>query len=355
MSATMSMIHASMVTVRRSSASPSTHIVRRTAHSHKKLHALSTSKLHRAHTMQSRRGVIMAAKKADQEEEEDDEEEYEEVEEEVEETIVEEVPENKISIQTVQEVAPQLWAKPVVRNGIMTVGAVLGATLLFSCWKVFQKWRTPKAKRKRTVGANKYLVETLSEYLPAQRSGVTKGFVNKLSFETGFKRDLIFRKYLRYMLDQRPFDADAVADLLHLKDVCNLTDDQVMEVMEESAKRTFERTGILMRKPEGFTASGLQKKATGRATFAKLMYLADLVEFVSAEKGKELQMKFMEIFGATSDDFEELRITTLSEADTDALEKLMGRGEGGEPMPPDVDEDDEEGGEEAKPAQPTPA
>jgi hypothetical protein len=28
----------------------------------------------------------------------------------------------------------------------------------------------PTAKRKRTVGANKYLVETLSEYLPAQVS-----------------------------------------------------------------------------------------------------------------------------------------------------------------------------------------
>lgn len=46
-------------------------------------------------------------------------------------------------------------------------------------------------------------------------------------------------------------------------------------MMEESAKRTFERTGILMRKPGGMTAAGLQKKATGRALFAKLMYLAD--------------------------------------------------------------------------------
>ena len=77
------------------------------------------------------------------------------------------------------------------------------------------------------MGANKYLVETLSEYLPAQRSGVTAGFVNKLGFETGFKKDLIFRKYLRYLMDQRPFDADAVADLLHLKDACSLTDEQV--------------------------------------------------------------------------------------------------------------------------------
>ena len=104
-------------------------------------YALSSPYLRRG---QSRQGVIMSAKKADLDpvnDEEDEDEEYEEVEEEIEETIVEEVPENKITIKTVQEVAPKLWDKPVVRNGAYTVGAVLGATLLWSCWKVFQKWR----------------------------------------------------------------------------------------------------------------------------------------------------------------------------------------------------------------------
>lgn len=55
---------------------------------------------------------------------------------------------------------------------------------------------------------------------------------------------------------------------------------QIVELLEESAKRTFDRTGILMRKPSGFTAEGLQKKATGRALFSKLMYLADLEQLL---------------------------------------------------------------------------
>eukprot|EP00959_Pyramimonas_sp_CCMP1952_P462617 9483550-Pyramimonas_sp.AAC.1 len=144
MSALMSTISATMVTGRRLSASPATQQTSRKAlQSHKKMYALSTPKFHRAHIMQSRRGVIMAAKKSAQEkeEEEDDEEEYEEVEEEVVETIVEEVPQKKITIQTVQEAAPKYWAMPVVRNGVYTAGAIVGATLIWSCWKVFKKWR----------------------------------------------------------------------------------------------------------------------------------------------------------------------------------------------------------------------
>jgi len=332
----------------RMSACPSTlRTIHKVQQPQKILNAFSTLTQHRGVAMHRRRGVITAAKKKEEEENVEEEEMEEGVEyEEVEEEVMEEVAIERQSIlTTIQVNAPKAWAMPGVRNTAYTVGAVLGATLLWSCWNVFKKWSAPKAKRKRTVGANKYLVETLSEYLPAQRSGVTPGFINKLRFETGFKQDLIFRKYLRYMLDQRPFDTDAVADLLHLRTVCDLPIEKLLELMEESAKRTFERTGILMRKPEGFTMSGLQKKATGRATFSKLMYLADLPEFIPAEQGKKMQAKIMQIFGATDEDFEEARITTLSEADTAALEKLMGRGEGGQPLSADIseDEDEEEG------------
>ena len=45
--------------------------------------------------------------------------------------------------------------------------------------------------------------------------------------ETGFKSDEIFRKYLRWCLDQRPFDPATVNDLLNLSKCCVLTDDQV--------------------------------------------------------------------------------------------------------------------------------
>ena len=41
------------------------------------------------------------------------------------------------------------------------------------------------------------------------------------------RRQVIFRKYLRYLLDQRIFDQDAVADVVQLKNACALSDETV--------------------------------------------------------------------------------------------------------------------------------
>lgn len=51
--------------------------------------------------------------------------------------------------------------------------------------------------------------------------------VKLLRGETGFKPEEIFRKYLRWCLDQRAFDPATVSDLLNLATCCVLTDDQV--------------------------------------------------------------------------------------------------------------------------------
>lgn len=280
----------------------------------------------------------------------DEEEDDEEVEVEVEE-VIEEVYEEEEDVivdrpmqsvlTTVQTVAPGLWDKPVVRNSVYTVGAVLAGTFLYSVVQVVKKYTSKRSKRKRTVGKNMMVIEALNEYLPAARAKLDKGAVGTIRRVTGFKNEVIFRKYLRYLLDQRIFDQDAVADVVQLKNSCALSDETVVEMLEDSAERTFKRTGILMRKPSGMTASGLQKKATGRALFAKLMYLADQDALLPGAEGEKLQLKMKEIFGATEEDALELRIVSLSEADTDRLEALMGRGlEGGTPT--DADEADDE-------------
>ena len=48
-----------------------------------------------------------------------------------------------------------------------------------------------------------------------------------LRMRTGFSEGELFRKYLWYLLRERKFDADAVADLLHLRAALALTDEQV--------------------------------------------------------------------------------------------------------------------------------
>ena len=44
---------------------------------------------------------------------------------------------------------------------------------------------------------------------------------------TGFTEAELFRKYLWYLLRERTFDAEAVADLVHLCSTLGLSDEQV--------------------------------------------------------------------------------------------------------------------------------
>jgi len=113
-----------------------------------------------AHPQMARRGgVVMHAKKGKKAappvvEDDDEEDEYEEVEEEVEVEVEEEVEETTLvekevvvdrpmqgMVTSVQAAAPELWAKPAVRNGAMAAGVVLGATLLWSVYQVVLKYR----------------------------------------------------------------------------------------------------------------------------------------------------------------------------------------------------------------------
>eukprot|EP00241_Pyramimonas_parkeae_P006530 CAMPEP_0114255326 /NCGR_PEP_ID=MMETSP0058-20121206/17491_1 /TAXON_ID=36894 /ORGANISM="Pyramimonas parkeae, CCMP726" /LENGTH=337 /DNA_ID=CAMNT_0001369681 /DNA_START=132 /DNA_END=1145 /DNA_ORIENTATION=- len=302
----------------------------------------------------ARRSVVVgAAKKSAKEADEDDEYEEIEVEEEVEEEVMEEVGAGAVrrpvqgTVASVQTALPQLWEKPVVRNAALAAATLLVGTLLWSVFQVVKKATSKRGKRKRVVGKNMLAVEAINAYLPDRRAEFA-GAVGGIRRATGFSQELLFRKYLRYLLDQRLFDGDAVADVVALKTGCRLTDEQVVAMMEESAKRTFERTGILMRKPGGMTAAGLQKKATGRALFAKLMYLADQDALLPGELGGPLQTKMMEIFGATEEDFRELRIASLEAEDIDRLEALMGRGEAGGVDDDTDDDEDEADGEGSK-------
>lgn len=61
---------------------------------------------------------------------------------------------------------------------------------------------------------------------------VTRGLQTK----TGFKPGEIFRKYLWYLLRERKFDQDAVNDVVYLKSLLNLNDDQVWAIPHQPAR-----------------------------------------------------------------------------------------------------------------------
>ena len=201
----------------------------------------------------------------------------------------------------------------------------LASTFAYSCYKVFRKATSGRAKRKRTVNKNVEVVERLKHFFPHERDSLNRGVVRGLSLKTGYTSAEIFRKYLRYKLTEEAFTLDFVADVLALKNACELGGEEMKEILVESGERMFKKYGTLMTNLAGLTQSGMERKIDGAGKFAKLMYLADLDEFIDKTAGGEVQLKLKEMFGATDEDYNKVKITALGsdEVDVSSLNTMI--------------------------------
>lgn len=77
------------------------------------------------------------------------------------------------------------------------------------------------------IDKNKALVEALSSYLPSRRAELTPSVASGLRRRSGYSSVEVFRKYLWYLLRERSFDPDAVADMVALKRCLGLSDEEV--------------------------------------------------------------------------------------------------------------------------------
>ena len=223
-------------------------------------------------------------------------------------------------------------ANPAIRNlGILGL-SVLAGSFALSAYNVYMQYNSNKSKRKRQVNKNVVVVERLRDFFPENRDSLNKGHIRGLQGKTGFKPEEIFRKYARYKLNEEPFTNEFVADLLALRQACELDGDTMKTVLIETGERIVKKYGILMRDVSEMGSSGVQRKLDGCSMFAKVMYLADLDEFVPREQGAEVQQKLKEIFGATDEDYEKLRITALGSGsdDVSVLNAMITEKEGGE-------------------------
>ena len=59
--------------------------------------------------------------------------------------------------------------------------------------------------------------------------------------------DEILRKYIRYALNEKPFNPDVVADLIQLRKASGLDDPQVAEVLNEISGRIVQDKGTNFR------------------------------------------------------------------------------------------------------------
>lgn len=64
-----------------------------------------------------------------------------------------------------------------------------------------------------------------------------------LDIQTGFNMEEILRKYIRYALNENPFNPELVANLIHLRKVSMLDDSQVAETLQEISRRIVKDKG----------------------------------------------------------------------------------------------------------------
>jgi hypothetical protein len=217
-------------------------------------------------------------------------------------------------------------------------GGALAATFAVALYRQWRRATSPRAQRRRVLDKNRALVEALREYLPDKRAELTQSVASKIRSRSGFTGVETFRKYLWYLLRDRRFDGEAVADAVALKHALSLSDEQAAEALRERADRIYEKYGTLMlgAEAQGLSAAGLERKASCRALFAKLVYLleTDALVGVSAATGRAADggravftvSDLREVFGATEEDLDAVRIASLDEEGAvERLEAMMGR------------------------------
>ncbi|CAM6119444.1 unnamed protein product [Calypogeia fissa] len=208
---------------------------------------------------------------------------------------------------------PWLLALPI---GYVTVSLVVAVV------KTVRRYTSREGKRRRQIGKNAWLVATLGEYLPAKRDQLDSKTLNDIAKKCQFDTEEALRKYIRYALNERPFDPELVADLIHLRKASMLDDETVAEILNEVSRRIVKQKGVVVMDTTGFTERGLKRKVAVQALFSKILYLAELDEFCGKADKSALRIK--EIFGVTDEDANLMRIETLSGAtEMESLEQLV--------------------------------
>ncbi|XP_057727453.1 uncharacterized protein LOC130943548 [Arachis stenosperma] len=202
--------------------------------------------------------------------------------------------------------------------------AYAGITFVIAFVKTVKRFTSPKAKRRRLVGKNATLCKSLDELFQKGRDQVNIVALKELESKTGFDLEEILRKYIRYALNEKPFNPDMVADLIQLRSASMLNDSQVAEILNEISRRIVQDKGPVVMEKAGYTERGFKRKLAVQALFGKVFYLSELPEFCS----RDSSLVVKEIFGVTDEDADKLRIHTVSDhGSMDALEKMIDSGD----------------------------
>ncbi|GJP50785.1 hypothetical protein CLOM_g9950 [Closterium sp. NIES-68] len=232
--------------------------------------------------------------------------------------------------QTVQSVMQAVPGPRVGESNMPWLVALplgyMALTFVLAVYKTVKMRSSPKAKRRRQIGKNAGLNQTIDEFLPDNKAALTSKELKSLEKKFNFSSDEILRKYIRYIINEKPFTPETVSGLIHLRRVSGLDDLEIAEVLNEISRRIVKAKGPVVMDTTGFTEKGVQRKAAVQGIFTKLLYLSELDDFCGPSGREKLEIK--SIFGVTDEDAASIRIVSLSSsADLDALDKSLDAGD----------------------------
>ncbi|CAL5364899.1 unnamed protein product [Camellia sinensis] len=259
--------------------------------------------------------------------------------------------------------------------------AYVGISFVIAFVKTVRKFNSPKEIRRKLVNKNAMICKSIDELLEKGSDGVEQSDLMGLMQKTDFGMEEILRKYIRYALNEKPFNPNLVANLIQLRKASSLDDSQVAEILNDISRRivkdkgnsfsssrkhnnfdgdvaqmgvaigasVFVRGGWLWRHVivelgrmcllrfwnsglergpvvmdiSGYSEKGFKRKLAVQALFGKVYYLSELPEFCS----RDSSLIVKEIFGVADEDAEKLRLHTVSDSgDVDSLDKMIDDG-----------------------------
>ncbi|KAK0573681.1 hypothetical protein LWI29_011933 [Acer saccharum] len=170
------------------------------------------------------------------------------------------------------------------------------------------------------VNKNAMLCKAIDELFQRGKDAVEPSALKELVEKTGFSMEDVLRKYIRYTLNEKPFNPELVVNLIQLRKATTLEHTQVAEILNDISRRIVREKGPVVLNISGYSERGFKRKLAVQALFGKVFYLSELTEFCS----RDSSLIVKEIFGVTDEDADKLRLHTLSEAgDMDSLEKMI--------------------------------
>ncbi|KAJ6433193.1 hypothetical protein OIU84_020249 [Salix udensis] len=240
--------------------------------------------------------------------------------------------------------------------------AYAGITFVIAFVKTVKKFGSPRYKRKKLVNKNAMLCKSIDGLF--QKGGGEVGVdassqqhvaLEGMEKRTGFTMVDIVRKYIRYALNEKPFNPELVASLIQFRKASMLDDSQVAEILNDISRRIVREKGPVVMNMSGYSEKGFKRKLAVQTLFGKVFYLSELPQdirllvalglpalvspfqppnkrdesvelnssgclksFVLPEFcSRDSSLIVKEIFGVADEDADKLRLHTLSEADSE--------------------------------------